>query len=315
MSGHSKWATTKHRKAAQDAKRSALFSKLARNITVAAKEGGDPNPDNNASLAAAIEKAKGYSMPKDKIKTAIDKAFGSGKDAANYETVVYEGYGPAGVAVLCEALTDNRNRTAADVRAAFSHSGGNLGTSGSVAFQFDRKGQIMVSKEVETGDKKNPIGPNGAAADEEEFMLAVAEAGGDDYEDADEEWIVYTAPGDLMAVVKELEAQGIQVKGAEMTMIANTPSAVSVADAKKVMRLIGQAGGAGGSAGGVPHHGHHRRDRRGARRVVFANVKANRAREGAGPQGSAPFAFRGRNRAAQHSGNIVARKSDRVKLR
>ena len=235
MSGHSKWATTKHRKAAQDAKRSALFSKLARNITVAAKEGGDPNPDNNASLAAAIEKAKGYSMPKDKIKTAIDKAFGSGKDAANYETVVY---GPAGVAVLCEALTDNRNRTAADVRAAFSHSGGNLGTSGSVAFQFDRKGQIMVSKEVETGDKKNPIGPNGAAADEEEFMLAVAEAGGDDYEDADEEWIVYTAPGDLMAVVKELEAQGIQVKGAEMTMIANTPSAVSVADAKKVMRLI-----------------------------------------------------------------------------
>lgn len=184
MSGHSKWATTKHRKAAQDAKRSALFSKLARNITVAAKEGGDPNPDNNASLAAAIEKAKGYSMPKDKIKTAIDKAFGSGKDAANYETVVYEGYGPAGVAVLCEALTDNRNRTAADVRAAFSHSGGNLGTSGSVAFQFDRKGQIMVSKEVETGDKKNPIGPNGAAADEEEFMLAVAEAGGDDYEDS-----------------------------------------------------------------------------------------------------------------------------------
>ena len=137
------------------------------------------------------------------------------------------------MAVLCEALTDNRNRTAADVRAAFSHSGGNLGTSGSVAFQFDRKGQIMVSKEVETGDKKNPIGPNGAAADEEEFMLAVAEAGGDDYEDADEEWIVYTAPGDLMAVVKELEAQGVAVKGAEMTMIANTPSAVSVADAKK----------------------------------------------------------------------------------
>ena len=129
MSGHSKWATTKHRKAAQDAKRSALFSKLSRNITVAAKEGGDPNPDNNASLAAAIEKAKGYSLPKDKIKTAIDKAFGSGKDAANYETVVYEGYGPCGVAILCEALTDNRNRTAADVRAAFTHAGGNLGTS------------------------------------------------------------------------------------------------------------------------------------------------------------------------------------------
>lgn len=105
MSGHSKWATTKHRKAAQDAKRSALFSKLSRNITVAAKEGGDPNPDNNASLAAAIDKAKSYSLPKDKIKTAIDKAFGTGKDAANYESVIYEGYGPAGVAVYCEALT------------------------------------------------------------------------------------------------------------------------------------------------------------------------------------------------------------------
>ena len=223
MSGHSKWATTKHRKAAQDAKRSALFSKLSRNITVAAKEGGDPNPDNNASLAAAIEKAKGYSLPKDKIKVAIDKAFGSGKDSANYETVVYEGYGPAGVAVLCEALTDNRNRTAADVRAAFSHAGGNLGTSGSVAFQFERKGQIMVPKEVETGDKKNPVKPNGAAADEEEFMLAVAEAGGDDYEDAEDEWIVYTSPTDLMA---------------EMTIVPTTPATVSVSDAKKVMRLV-----------------------------------------------------------------------------
>ena len=226
MSGHSKWATTKHRKAAQDAKRSALFSKLSRNITVAAKEGGDPNPDNNASLAAAIEKAKGYSLPKDKIKVAIDKAFGSGKDSANYETVVYE------------ALTDNRNRTAADVRAAFSHAGGNLGTSGSVAFQFERKGQIMVPKEVETGDKKNPVKPNGAAADEEEFMLAVAEAGGDDYEDAEDEWIVYTSPTDLMAVKKALEEADVVTKGAEMTMVPTTPATVSVSDAKKVMRLV-----------------------------------------------------------------------------
>ena len=218
MSGHSKWATTKHRKAAQDAKRSALFSKLSRNITVAAKEGGDPNPDNNASLAAAIEKAKGYSLPKDKIKTAIDKAFGSGKDAANYETVVYEGYGPCGVAILCEALTDNRNRTAADVRAAFTHAGGNLGTSGSVSYMFERKGQIMVPKEIETGDKKHPMGPNGAAADEE--------------------WIVYTQPSDLMAVKKALEEQGVQVKGAEMTMEATTPATVTANDAKKVMRLV-----------------------------------------------------------------------------
>lgn len=238
MSGHSKWATTKHRKAAQDAKRSALFSKLSRNITVAAKEGGDPNPENNASLAAAIDKAKGYSLPKDKIKTAIDKAFGSGKDAANYETVVYEGYGPAGVAIYCDALTDNRNRTAADVRSAFSHAGGNLGTSGSVAYMFDRKGQIIVAKEVETGDKKNPTKPNGAAADEDEFMMAVAEAGGDDYEDAGEEWIVYTAPTDLAAVKESLHEQGVETKGAELTMIANNPQPISLSDAKKVMRLI-----------------------------------------------------------------------------
>ncbi len=237
MSGHSKWATTKHRKAAQDAKRSALFSKLSRNITVAAKEGGDPNPDNNASLAAAIEKAKGYSLPKDKIKTAIDKAFGSGKDAANYETVVYEGYGPAGIAVYCEALTDNRNRTAADVRSAFSHAGGNLGTSGSVAFQFERKGQIMVPKEIE-GDKKEGMKANGVAGDEEEFMLAVAEAGGDDYEDAEDEWIVYTAPADLALVRDGLHSQGIETKGAELMMIATNPTEVSLSDAKKVMRLV-----------------------------------------------------------------------------
>lgn len=238
MSGHSKWATTKHRKAAQDAKRSALFSKLSRNITVAAKEGGDPNPENNASLAAAIEKAKGYSLPKDKIKTAIDKAFGSGKDAANYETVVYEGYAPCGVAILCEALTDNRNRTAADVRAAFNHHGGNLGTSGSVSFMFERKGEVLVPKEVESGDKKNPMKPNGAAANEEEFEMAVLEAGGNDIEDAGDEWVVSTEPADLMAVKKALEAEGIQVKGAELTMEPTTPTSLSVADAKKVMRLV-----------------------------------------------------------------------------
>ncbi len=238
MSGHSKWATTKHRKAAQDAKRSALFSKLSRNITVAAKEGGDPNPENNASLAAAIEKAKGYSLPKDKIKAAIDKAFGTGKDAASYETVVYEGYAPCGVAVYCEALTDNRNRTAADVRAAFNHHGGNLGTSGSVAFMFERKGQIVVPKEVETGDKKNPKRPNGVAVSEDEFMMAVAEAGGVDYEDVDEDWIVYTASSDLMAVKKSLEEQGIEVKGAELTMEATTPADIAPNDAKKVMRLV-----------------------------------------------------------------------------
>lgn len=224
MSGHSKWATTKHRKAAQDAKRSALFSKLSRNITVAAKEGGDPNPDNNASLAAAIAKAKSYSLPKDKIDVAIKKAFGAGSEGVNYETVVYEGYGPAGIAVYVECLTDNRNRTAADVRSAFSHSGGNLGTSGSVAFQFERKGQIIVDKE--------------ACPDEDELMMAVAEAGGDDYEDAGDEWIVYCAAGDLKAVSDGIEEQGVTVKGSELTMVATNPQDVSVVDAKKVMRLI-----------------------------------------------------------------------------
>lgn len=238
MSGHSKWATTKHRKAAQDAKRSALFGKLTRNITVAAKEGGDPNPENNASLAAAIEKAKGYSLPKDKIKAAIDKAFSTGKDAANYETVVYEGYGPAGVAIYCEALTDNRNRTAADVRSAFTHANGSLGTSGSVAFQFEKKGQIQVPKVIETDDKKNPTAPNGAAADEDEFMMAVADAGGVDYEDAEDEWIVYTAPTDLMAVKNALDAAGVQTQGAEFIMEPTTPTQVSASDAKKVMRLV-----------------------------------------------------------------------------
>lgn len=201
MSGHSKWATTKHRKGAQDAKRSALFSKLSRNITVAARLGGDPLPENNASLAAAVAKAKAQSMPKDKIKSAIDKAFGSGADAAVYENIVYEGYGPAGVAVYVDCLTDNRNRTAADVRSAFSHAGGNLGTSGSVAFQFERKGQIVVAKEIlDENAKKETMIANGAAGDEDEFMMAIAEAGGEDYEDAGEEWIVWTAANDVMAV-------------------------------------------------------------------------------------------------------------------
>ncbi|MBR2522478.1 MAG: YebC/PmpR family DNA-binding transcriptional regulator [bacterium] len=224
MSGHSKWATTKHRKAAQDSKRSALFSKLSRNITVAAKEGGDPNPDNNAALAAAITKAKGYSLPKDKIESAIKKAFGSGSDGANYETVVYEGYGPAGVAFYCEALTDNRNRTAADVRSAFTHSGGNLGTSGSVAFQFERKGQIIIDK--------------AQCEDEDELMMAVAEAGGDDYEDAEDEWIIYTEFTALNDVRIALGEQGIEIKGAEPIMQPTNPTQVSVADARKVMRLV-----------------------------------------------------------------------------
>lgn len=223
MSGHSKWATTKHRKAAQDKKRSALFGKLARIVFVAAKE-GDPNPDNNAALAAAIAKAKSYSLPKDKIEAAIAKASGNGSDGAAWVEVVYEGYGPAGVAVYVECLTDNRNRTAADVRAAFTKAGGNLGTSGSVAFQFERRGNILV-------EKKDDF-------DEDEMMLAVAEAGGEDMEVGDEEIIVYTTPTDVMAVKASLEEQGFEVRGAEITMEPTNPTEIETSEAKKVQRLI-----------------------------------------------------------------------------
>jgi len=224
MSGHSKWATTKHRKAAQDKKRSALFSKLSRIITVAAKTGGDPNPENNAALAAAIDKAKSYSLPKDKIQIAIDKAFGAGADAASFEEVIYEGYGPAGVALYIEALTDNRNRTAADVRAAFTRAGGNLGASGSVAFQFERKGEISVEAD--------------GVPDYDELFLLVADAGGEDLEAGDEEVLVYTAPGEVMGVKAALEDAGLPVRGAELVMEPVTTTAVTVADAKKVMRLV-----------------------------------------------------------------------------
>ena len=224
MSGHSKWATTKHRKAAQDAKRSALFSKLSRMVTVAAKNGGDPNPENNAALAAAIEKAKSYSLPKDKIQTAIDKAFGAGADASAFEETVYEGYGPSGVAIYVEALTDNKNRTAADVRSAFTRAGGSLGTSGSVAFQFERKGQITVEA--------------AAAPSEDELLLLVADAGGEDLQEGGDEWLVYTAPSDVMAVRAALEAAEVPVKGAELVMEPTSTTSVPLEDAKRVLRLV-----------------------------------------------------------------------------
>ena len=144
MSGHSKWSSIKHKKGAADAKRGQLFSKLSRAIIVAAKEGG-PDPDGNLALQNAIEKARSYSMPKDNIERAIAKGSGADADAASFETVVYEGYGPEGVAVLVEALTDNRNRTASEVRHAFTKHGGNLGTTGAVAWQFERRGVVLVS--------------------------------------------------------------------------------------------------------------------------------------------------------------------------
>lgn len=236
MSGHSKWATTKHKKAAIDAKRSALFSKHSRNITVAARNGGDPNPDNNASLAAAVARARMVSMPNAKIQAAIDKAFGTGADAVVYKEVTYEGYGPAGVAVYVECLTDNLNRTAADVRSSFTHAGGNLGTTGSVAFQFERKGSIAIDKVIVSDDKK--VADRNNAVDEDEFMMAVAEAEGDDYENAGDQWIVYTAYDKMQAVEAALKAQGIEVKGSELTMVPTTPTELGLNDAKKVQRLV-----------------------------------------------------------------------------
>jgi YebC/PmpR family DNA-binding regulatory protein len=223
VAGHSKWATTKHRKAAQDKKRSALFSKLSRAVYVAAKEGGSPDPENNAALATAIAKAKSYSLPKERIEGAIAKAFGGGEGEA-YEEVVYEGYGPGGIALYVEALTDNRNRTAADVRTAFTRAGGNLATTGAVAFQFERMGEVMIEKD--------------AAPDEDELLLSVADAGGEDLEDDGETWTVLTQPADLVAVRDSLEAGGVTVRGAELVMRPSTPAVLEVPEAKKVVRLI-----------------------------------------------------------------------------
>jgi YebC/PmpR family DNA-binding regulatory protein len=223
MSGHSKWSSIKHKKGAADAKRGKLFSKLSRAIIVAAKDGG-PDPAANLSLQNAIEKAKSYSMPKDNIDRAIAKGSGADADAAAFETVVYEGYGPEGVAVLVEALTDNRNRTAADVRHIFAKNGGNLGTSGAVAWQFERRGVILV---------------DATGVDEDELMLAAAEGGAEDIELDGSSFQITCAPEDLAAVRAALEAAGFTVESAELTMIPSTT--VEVGDegtAKQVLRLM-----------------------------------------------------------------------------
>lgn len=174
---------------------------------------------------------------------------------------------PAVLPFCAKALTDNRNRTAADVGAAFRHSGGNLGTPGCVSFQFERKGQIMIEKVIKSDDKKVADIEN--AVDEDEFMMTVAECGGTDYEDAEDEWIVYTGPTDLMAVKAALEEAGIQTKGAELTMIPSTPTEVTAADAKKVMRLVDKLEEARRPPKRLPYHGLDRRNhRRPGRRIV-----------------------------------------------
>ena len=223
MSGHSKWSSIKHKKGAADAKRGQLFSKLSRAIIVAAKEGG-PDPDGNLALQNAIEKARSYSMPKDNIERAIAKGSGADADASSFETVVYEGYGPEGVAVLVEAVTDNRNRTASEVRHAFTKHGGNLGTTGAVAWQFERRGVVLVAAD---------------GADEDELVLAAAEAGADDVELDGSSFVVTSAPESLTPVREALETAGFAVESVELAMVPKTTVAVSdESTARRIVKLV-----------------------------------------------------------------------------
>ena len=225
MSGHSKWSSIKHKKGAADAKRGKLFSKLSRAIIVAAKEGGG-DPANNLALANAIEKARSYSMPKDNIDRAIAKGSGADADASAFETVVYEGYGPSGVAVIVEALTDNRNRTASDVRHTFAKNDGNLGGSGAVSWLFERRGVVLVPA---------------AGVDEDELMLAAAEGGADDVALDGSSYQVLTAPENLSAVREAIEKAGFTIDSSELTMLPKTTVEVAdEGDAKKVLRLMDQ---------------------------------------------------------------------------
>jgi YebC/PmpR family DNA-binding regulatory protein len=223
LSGHSKWSTIKHKKGAADAKRGKLFSKLSRAIMVAAKEGG-ADPVTNLALQNAIEKARSYSMPKDNIERAISKGTGDAGDGASFETVVYEGYGPEGVAVLIEALTDNRNRTASEVRHLFSKHGGNLGATGAVAWQFERRGVVIVSAD---------------GVDEDELVLLAADAGADDVERDGSIYQISCAPEQLFVLREALASAGFEIESAELSMIPKTN--VAIADesvAKKVVRLV-----------------------------------------------------------------------------
>ena len=222
MSGHSKWSTIKRQKGANDAKRGALFTKVAREISVAARQGGG-DPDANYRLRLAIEKARAVNMPADNIKRTIDKATGGG-EADQFEEIVYEGYGPGGVAVLVEAQTDNRNRTAGEIRSIFSKAGGQLAGSGAVAWQFEPRGLILVAR-------------NGV--DPDEVALAAIDAGATDVDTADEETIeIYTEPPQLEAVRRELEAGGIVVDSAESTMVAKQTVELDSSKARQALRLV-----------------------------------------------------------------------------
>jgi len=221
MSGHSKWASIKHKKAVVDQRRGQAFTKLTRAITVAAREGGG-DIEGNASLALAVQKARDASMPKDNIERAIAKGTGEGVDADQIQTVLYEGYGPGGVALLIEALTDNRNRTSADVRHALSKHGGNLGEPGSVSYLFDKTGVIVV---------------DASRYDEEDLLIAI-DAGAQDISLDDDVFEIISEPGDLTAVRGALAQAGIDLESADVTQRPKARVPVDEADAVKLLRLI-----------------------------------------------------------------------------
>jgi len=223
MSGHSKWATIKRKKGAADAKRGQLFSKLSRAIIVAAKEGGG-DPEANSALANAIQKARDNSMPKDNIERAIQRGAGAGEGDA-YEAISYEGYGPGGVAVICSILTDNRNRTASDLRHIFTKNGGSLATPGSVAWQFDRRGIVVV---------------DGEGVDEDTVMEVALEAGAEDISDDGGQWQITTDPSEFMAVRRALGEAGIAYASAELTMVPKTTVEPNEKEARQVLRLVDQ---------------------------------------------------------------------------
>lgn len=221
MAGHSKWANIQHRKKAQDAKRGKLFTRLIREIVVAAKAGGS-DLDANPSLRTAVDKAKGQSVPKDAIERAVKRGAGE-LDGSDYEEIRYEGYGPAGIAFIVDCLSDNRNRTVAEVRHAFSKGGGNLGQSGSVAYMFDNVGVLLYSPEH----------------DEDSIMEAALEAGAEDVIVADDDSIeVITAPGDYVAVKQAMTDAGLEPEESDLTMRPQTSTGVGVEDAQKILRLV-----------------------------------------------------------------------------
>ena len=221
MSGHSKWSSIKHKKGAADAKRGKLFSKLSRAIIVAAKEGGG-DPAGNLALANAIEKAKSFRMPKENIERAIAKGTGEGADAAAIEAVTYEGYGPGGVAILVECLTDNRNRTAAEIRHLFARSDASLGEPGSVSWMFEKKGVVLVDGERYSEDD----------------LIAAIDAGAEDVTSEGDSLRIVCDPASLQPVRESLEQSGVEVQSADLTMLPKTSVELGPDDARKLLRLM-----------------------------------------------------------------------------